>query len=61
MQSGYYYFKVDDEIRYDFKQPFTNVDSFICNVLECSSQDTLSERSFEEVVAFEKPDDLIGN
>lgn len=56
MQSGYYYFKVDGEIRYDFRQPFTCVDSLICNIIECGTQDTMSERSFEEVVAFEKPE-----
>lgn len=58
MHSGYYYFKVDGEIRYDFRQPFTCVDSFICNIIECSTQETLSEHSFEEVVAFEKPEAL---
>ncbi len=56
MQGGYYYFKVDGEIRYDFKQPFASVDSLICNILEPYSNEISIHKHHgaRNIVALEK-------
>ena len=49
---------MNEEIRYDFRKQFTNVNSFICNIIESSTIEVTSrlDYSFDEVFAIEKPD-----